>query len=183
MQRLLDYAQTLPDVLDLNTAIACGHSRLGKTALLAAATDERFAFAYSNNSGCSGAAITRQKEGETVQNICTRFPYWFCENYQQYKNNEDAMPFDQHFLLAAIAPRYVLVGSASEDLWADPLAEQQCCVAASAAFENGFIGPDRPAEIGERFYDGDIGYHLRKGAHYFSREDWNGLISFVGKHR
>jgi hypothetical protein len=40
-QRILDYAHTL-DTLDLDCAVVCGHSRLGKTALLAAATDERF---------------------------------------------------------------------------------------------------------------------------------------------
>ncbi len=72
--RAMDYAQTL-DCLDLECGIVCGHSRLGKTALLAAATDERFRYAYSNNSGCSGAAITRGKRGETVDDICKNFPY------------------------------------------------------------------------------------------------------------
>lgn len=68
-QRVMDYAQTL-DCLDLENGVICGHSRLGKTALLTAAMDERFKFAYSNNSGCSGAAITRNKKGERVEDIC-----------------------------------------------------------------------------------------------------------------
>ena len=181
-QRVLDYAETLQDTLDLNCAIVCGHSRLGKTALLAAATDTRFTFAYSNDSGCSGAAIARENQGETVKDICKVFPYWFCENYQKYVDNEYAMPFDQHYLVASIAPRKVLIGSASEDLWADPISEQLCCFAASAAFENGFVCPDRQAEVGEAFLLGDIGYQLRKGLHYFSREDWNRLIQFVKLH-
>jgi len=181
--RVMDYAETLSDVLGLNSSIVCGHSRLGKTALLAAATDERFAFAYSNDSGCSGAAITRNKQGETLMKICDRFPYWFCENYKKYIDNEANMPFDQHFLVASIAPRKVLIGSASEDIWADPISEQLCCFAASPAFEKGFDCPDRSAEIGEEFLSGDIGYHLRKGPHYFSREDWNKLIKFVKLHR
>lgn len=180
--RVMDYAQTLTEFLDLDNAVVCGHSRLGKTALLAAATDERFAFAYSNNSGCSGAAITRKKQGETVGNICEVFPYWFCEKYKEYAGKEMEMPFDQHFLVASIAPRKVLIGSASEDLWADPVSEQLCCFAASPAFEKGFVSPDRKAEIGEEFLEGDIGYHLRKGKHYFSREDWNKLIKFVNLH-
>lgn len=181
--RVMDYAQTLGNSLDPDCGIVCGHSRLGKTALLAAATDERFAYAYSNDSGCSGAAITRGKQGETVRDICQRFPYWFCENYNRYIDKESAMPFDQHYLIAAIAPRKVLIGSASEDLWADPVYEQLCCFAASAAFQKGFVCPDRPAIVGEIFLEGDIGYHLRKGLHYFSREDWARLIQFVNNHR
>ena len=182
-QRVMDYAQTLSDILDLRCGIVCGHSRLGKTALLAAATDERFSFAYSNDSGCSGAAISRNKQGETVGKICEVFPYWFCEKYQEYANKETDMPFDQHFLVAAIAPRKVLIGSASEDLWSDPVSEQLCCFAASPAFEKGFASPDREARIGEEFFEGDIGYHLRKGLHYFGREDWHKLIKFVNLHR
>lgn len=180
--RVMDYAESMPDILDLSCAIVCGHSRLGKTALLAAAVDTRFAFAYSNESGCSGAAITRGKQGERVRNICTVFPYWFCENYRQYMDREEEMPFDQHYLVASIAPRKVLIGSAREDIWADPVSEQLCCFAASDAFEQGFHCPDRPAEPGEMFFEGDIGYHLRAGTHFFSRFDWNRLIAFVNHH-
>ena len=68
-QRVMDYAETIDYYLDMDCAIVCGHSRLGKTALLAAATDERFDFAYSNDSGCSGAAITRDKGGEDVSRV------------------------------------------------------------------------------------------------------------------
>ncbi len=182
-QRVMDYAETLEDVLELDCAVVCGHSRLGKTALLTAAWDERFAFGYSNDSGCSGAAITRNKQGETVEKICNRFGYWFCENYKQYMNKEETLPFDQHYLVASVAPRKVLVGSASEDLWADPISEFLCCVAASPAFEKGFQHENRLPEIGDKFFEGDIGYHLRKGLHYIGREDWARLIQFVNKHK
>ena len=181
-QRVMDYAETRQDVLDLDCAVVCGHSRLGKTALLAAATDERFTCAYSNESGCSGAAVTRGKQGEHISDICTNFPYWFCENYTQYKEREDSLPFDQHYLIASIAPRRVCIGSAAEDLWADPAAEQLCCFAASPAFETGFDCPDRPAQTGEAFFGGHIGYHLRSGQHFFSREDWQRIMQFVRIH-
>lgn len=181
-QRVMDYAESLEHVLDLNYTIVCGHSRLGKTALLTAATDERFSFAYSNDSGCSGAAITRNKQGETVKKICDKFAYWFCENYKKYIDAEESMPFDQHYLVASIAPRRVLIGSASEDLWADPVSEFLCCVAASPAFENGFQHDNHLPEIGDEFFAGDVGYHLRRGKHYFGREDWNKLIKFVNMH-
>jgi len=180
-QRLMDYAETLSDELELDKGIACGHSRLGKTALLTAATDTRFAMGYSNDSGCTGAAISRGKEGETVEKICAKFPYWFCENYHRHRGKEQAMPFDQHYLLASIAPRPVLVGSASEDAWADPISEQLGCLAAAPAF-GGDFQCDRPAQVGDGFLDGRIGYHLRKGLHYFSRTDWLRLMEFAKKH-
>lgn len=181
-QRVMDYAETLP-MLDRARSVVCGHSRLGKTALLAAATDERFAVAYSNDSGCSGAALSRGTKGERVRDICRKFPYWFCENYLSYVDREETMPFDQHWLIGSIAPRLVLVGSASEDAWADPHSEQLCCLAASDAYErmgvDGFVCDDRFAEVGEACFEGSIGYHLRAGLHYFSREDWHRLIEFV----
>ncbi|MBE6592169.1 MAG: hypothetical protein E7646_09030 [Ruminococcaceae bacterium] len=181
-QRVMDYAVTQKEKLDLERSVVCGHSRLGKTALLTAATDERFKFCYSNDSGCCGSAISRGKNGETLKKIYEVFPFWFCKNLEKYKENEDALPFDQHSLIACIAPRRVLIGSASEDLWADPQAEQLSCFAASSAFLKGFDCPDRAAEPGEAFLKGDIAYHLRRGLHYFSREDWARLIEFVNLH-
>ena len=92
------------------------------------------------------------------------------------------MPFDQHFLLALSAPNYVSIVSGSEDWWADPVGEQLSCFAASPAFEReglaGFVC-EKQAEIGEKFYDGHVGYFLRRGRHFFSREDWNALIQFI----
>ncbi len=161
-QRVMDYAVTMKGKLDLTRSVVCGHSRLGKTALLCAAMDERFAYAYSNESGCSGASYTRGKRGEHVKDICDRFPFWFCENYQKYADHEDEMPFDQHFLLASIAPRHVFIGSAEEDIWADPEAEKKS------------VELVRPL-----FPKGHIGYHVREGIHYFSRTDWLRLMAFV----
>ena len=131
----MDYAMEEPR-LDKSCAIVCGHSRLGKTALLCGATDERFAFAHSNDSGCSGAAITRGKVGERVVDITNVFPYWFCETYKQYANRESEMPFDQHWLLCANLPHKVYVASAAGDLWACPKNEYLSCVAASDYYIN-----------------------------------------------
>lgn len=184
--RIMDYIQTL-ECVDLKNVAVVGHSRLGKTALVAGAFDERFAFAISNNSGCSGAAISRDKQGEDIRVIATIRPYWFCPNYQKYIDNEHSMPFDQHFLIAAIAPRKVYVSSAVEDVWADPYSEYLACVAASPAFElsgeKGFVHPDRFPEVGEKLHEGWVGYHLREGTHYFSRYDWQQFMDFIKKHK
>lgn len=180
--RVMDYCRTL-SCLDFEKAAVVGHSRLGKTALLTGMMDERFRFVFSNDSGCAGAAISRGKVGETVGKIFETFPYWFAPNYGKYSGAEEAMPFDQHFLLAACAPRYVYVASAEEDTWADPVSEYLSCCAASQVYEKlglkGFSHPDRLPVVGDVFGAGTIGYHLRSGCHYFSREDWNHFFRFM----
>lgn len=180
--RMLDWALTQPGVEAARTAVI-GHSRLGKTALLAGMLDERFACVISNASGCSGAAITRGKDGEHISDITGRFPFWFCENYRRYADNEAAMPFEQDWLLAAIAPRLLCVSSGAEDDWAGPGHEFLGCVAASPTWEAlgapGFITPDRLPLPGEACQEGSISYHIRPGDHYLSRTDWNRFMDFL----
>lgn len=180
--RVMDYCQTL-DCLDFGKSAVVGHSRLGKTALITGMLDERFQFVISNDSGCTGAAISRQKVGENVSTICNVFPYWFAPNYVKYSNKEDEMPFDQHFLVAASAPRYVYVASAKEDTWADPDSEYLSCCAAGEVYERlglkGFIHPDRLPVPTDVLHEGTIGYHLRYGSHYLSREDWLHYFDFI----
>lgn len=182
---VMDYAQTLPE-LDHQKICVAGHSRLGKTALLTGALDKRFYCAFSNNSGCSGAALSRNNTGETVRAIVDRFPYWFCESFFKYADNEDSLPFDQHWLIAANSPHKVYVASAAGDLWACPHNEYLSCIAASRYYESiglcGFVHPDRLPNEGERLHEGSIGYHLRSGLHYLSREDWLYYIEFLKKH-
>ena len=185
LSRVMDYVQTL-SYIDKDKIACVGHSRLGKTALWCCVQDTRFCAVFANNSGCSGAAITRKKRGETVKDICTKYPYWFCENYKQYMNNEDKMPFDQHQLVAAMAPRSFYTCSASKDTWADPDSEYLSCLLASEIYERmsmkGFAGEDRHPAVGDVFNKGSIGYHLRYGEHFLSRYDWNKFIEFMNLH-
>ena len=182
--RVMDYLETT-EYADLSRVAVVGHSRLGKTALVAGAYDERFVLACSNDSGCSGAAITRGKKGERVKQITNKFPHWFCEKYRDYAEKEDEMPFEQHFLVGAIAPRRVAIGSALEDEWACPVSEYLCAVAASPAWElfgkTGLVHPDRLPEVGDRFDEGNVSYHLRAGTHYLSRADWAVYVDFLKK--
>ena len=185
--RVLDLLLSL-DCVDKTRVGVVGHSRLGKTALWAGANDERFTHVFSNDSGCSGAAITRGKVGETFPRIASVFPYWFSEKMQEISTDvetSERTPFDQHFLLAAAAPRKLYVASATEDEWADPVSEYLACRAASPAWEllgePGFLAPDRLPEGGDCFADGKVGYHLRTGTHFLSRKDWNRYIEFIKK--
>lgn len=181
MHRAIDYAESV-DALDVSRSAITGHSRLGKTVLYAGMTDERIWCTCSINSGSGGAAISRGKQGETVAKITDRFPYWFCPRYADYADKEEAMPFDQHYVIASIAPRLVYVASAWDDGWADPQSEYLGCVAADPTGER-FVHPDRLPEIGDCFHEGIIGYHMRAGGHAFNMEDWTHLIEFVNKHK
>lgn len=181
---MMDYASTLPE-LDHGRITVVGHSRLGKTALLTGALDGRFYCAFSNDSGCSGAAITREKTGEHIADIMQKFPYWFSETYAKYIDNEEALPFDQHWLIAANAPHKVYVASAEEDTWACPEKEFLACIAASEYYEAltgvGFIHTGSRPSTKRRHHSGNIGYHMRRGTHYLSREDWDNFIKFLDK--
>jgi len=180
---VMDYAMTLPE-LDHEKISVVGHSRLGKTALLAGALDERFYCAFSNDSGCSGAALSRRNTGETVKRITEVFPYWFCENYKKYADNEEALPFDQHWLIAANIPHKVYAASAEEDSWACPENEYLSCLAASEYYgANGLRGlptSDRMPEADSCLHGYDVGYHIRRGRHYLSRTDWLNYIEYLG---
>ncbi len=185
--RMMDYIRTLPGI-DKERIYVAGHSRLGKTAIWCGVQDERFAGVVSNDSGCSGAAVTRGKKGEHVVHITKNFPFWFCKNYQKYIENEENMPFDQHQLLALVAPRPLCVGSATEDEWADPESEQMAAFLAGEAYElfdlPGLSGDiEKPVQPGEKRFEGRIGYQLRKGTHFLSRCDWQGYMEFCNLKR
>lgn len=161
-----------------------GHSRLGKTALLAAALYPQFAGVHSNNSGCSGVSVSREKHGETVEIICRLFPYWFATNYQKYAGRECEMPFDQHYLTALIAPRKLCVATAKRDEWADTEAQYLSLEAASVIYEKygvrGLVSHGLMT-TGSFSNEGQIALIMRDGPHYFSRHDWNFFINFIKK--
>jgi len=181
--RVLDYVLTL-DGIDKERIFCAGHSRLGKTAIWCGVNDTRFAGAWSNESGCSGAAISRGKGGESIEAITARFPYWFCENYRDYAGKEAVMPFDQNQLLSLMAPRLLYVSSAALDLWSDPKSEFLACAAASESYQllgfKGLVHKNRFPRPGECLHGGRIGYHLRNGTHFLSRYDWQRFLRFIG---
>lgn len=181
--KVMDYLETRPEIDSSKVAII-GHSRGGKTALLTGALDSRFILSISNNSGNSGAALSRGNTGETIKDITTNFPYWFCENYKQYAQNENKLPFDQHMLIGLQAPRYCYIASASNDHWADPYGELQSAVLASKYYEMyGCVGLNVPNEIelDVSYNGGRIAYHRRKGDHALTSFDWDKYMDFFDK--
>ena len=183
LSRALDYLETDPDI-DATKVAVHGHSRLSKTALWAGASDERFALVIGNCPGCTGAAISRRKYGETLKTIQGAFPHWFNGNYRKYIGKEEELPFDQHFLLACIAPRPLYIQSCDQDRWGDPKGEFLGLAAASPAWElfgfEGIHGTELP-EAEKPIMTERLGYHLRHGAHDQRLYDWQQYIAFADK--
>jgi hypothetical protein len=178
--RAMDYLEKDKGV-DAKRVGLFGHSRLGKTALWAAAVDPRFSLVISNESGEGGAAISRRDYGERTADLTRAFPHWFAGNYNKYAGREADMPFDSHMLLALIAPRGLYVASAEEDRWSDPKGEFLGAANASpvwALFGKQGIGTmEMPAlhqPVGDR-----VRYHIRAGKHDVTAYDWEQYLRFA----
>jgi hypothetical protein len=179
----MNYFETDP-AIDAKRVICMGHSRLGKAALWAGATDERFALVISNNSGAGGAALHKRIFGETVARLNSSFPHWFNGNFKKYSNKESELAYDQHFLLATMAPRPLLITSATEDLWADPKGEFLAGKEASPVyrlFGTAGLNADQPPPA-DQLINSIIGYNLRTGKHDVTLADWKSYLAFANQH-
>ncbi len=168
--RVMDWIETRPE-LDAKRVAVIGHSRGGKTALWAAAQDERFAMGISNNSGCGGAKLNNFDcpKSEHVGQILKNFPNWFCLNYAAWIDRDKEITRDSDDLLRLIAPRLCYVASATEDAWAGPAAEKEAWTRAHDLWE-AYGCPER------------MGYHIRKGPHKLLPYDWEKYMDFADKH-
>jgi hypothetical protein len=183
LQRAVDYLRTAEEI-DKDRIAIVGHSRLGKTALLAAAFDERVALAIPLQAGCGGTAPSRGKVGESVKKINEGFPHWFNGAFKQFNDQPDRLPFDQHCLVALMAPRPVLFSNATEDTWANPKGQFEVLQAADPVYRllgvEGLDAKHMP-EPG-KLVDSRLGYFIRNGKHSMTREDWKAFLEFADKH-
>ena len=182
VHRAVDFLVTDTKVNGKRIAIM-GHSRNGKAALLAGATDERIALVIPHQSGCGGAAPSRGAIGEKVSDINKRFPHWFNAKFKTYSDATDRIPFDQHHLIACIAPRPVLLSNAVQDSWANPDGQFEALRAAQPAWA--LLGKTDSA-IPDVVSQGKVslgrqGTFLRAGSHAVTADDWTAFLDFADR--
>ena len=192
--RAVDYLVT-DKAIDAKRIAVVGPSRNGKTALLAAAFDERIALAIPSQAGCGGTAPCRvspemaklnengRPTAETLAVINKNFPHWFAGNFKAFNDAPDKLPFDQHALIALCAPRPVLLSNATEDLWANPAGQFEMLRAADPVYRlvvGDGLGSTTMPEVG-KLLPSRLGYFIRPGKHAMSREDWAAWLDYADR--
>jgi hypothetical protein len=194
LHRAVDYLTT-DNSIDPKRIALVGHSRNGKTALLAAALDERVAMVIPSQAGCGGTAPARvnpelatpQKNGrpraETVAVINKAFPHWFSGNFKQFNDAPEKLPFDHHAIIALCAPRPVLLSNATEDTWANPAGQFEMLRGADAVYRlvgKDGLGAEKMPAPGQ-LLDSRLGYFIREGKHSMNLTDWEAWLRFADK--
>jgi hypothetical protein len=172
--------------LDANRIAVYGHSRNGKTALLAGAFDDRFALVFPHQAGCGGSAPSRTQnpKAETTKRINKVFPHWFNNTFHRFDDQPERLPFDQHGLVAICAPRPVLFTNGILDQWANPAGQFDMLKAADPVYRllgaGGLDATEMPP-IGTPSM-GTLGYCIREGSHTCNVDYWNVILDFADRH-
>lgn len=167
--RCVDYLHTL-QLVDRERIALAGHSRNGKTSLIAAAFDPRIKAVISSSSGAGGACSYRffseTQFGEGIENITRAFPDWLHPRLRFFAGRENKLPIDQPELIACIAPRPCLISSALNDGVESIWAVEQTVYSARRAYE-----------LHERA--GDLNLRHRPGGHETRAEDIEAYLDWL----
>lgn len=181
LSRTIDYFETDRDV-DAKRLGVEGHSRWGKTALWAAATDPRWAIVYSSCSGEGGTKLFRRNYGETTDNIAGSS--WMAENFHKYGGHWNDLPVDSHELIALVAPRPILITGGTQDPWSDPRGEFMAAVAAGPVYRllgaNDLGTTEMPAPD-VALVAGEVAFREHVGPHS-DLPDWPVFLDFASRY-
>ncbi|MCB1019816.1 MAG: hypothetical protein KDC27_07795 [Acidobacteria bacterium] len=168
--RVADYLES-DAAIDASKLIVTGASRNGKSAMVAAAFDERLMGApvVTGGGGVGAYRFAGPRGSETLDLMETKYPNWFSPHLPQFRGHVDKLPFDQHFFLALAAPRPFLALEGMTDKISLPEAVRQSMLAARPAYAlHG--ATDR------------LGVHYANHGHAFTDEDWAAMLDFADKH-
>lgn len=166
----LNWLETQPEI-DAGHVAVWGHSRRGKSAILAGALDERFAAVAPHQSGMAGSALyrVRGKGAQQLEQLLER--YWLTERAFSFIDREEAMPFDQHFLAALVAPRPLYIYVGTQDAWGNPAGERAAVDAVRPVYQ--WLG--HPERLVAEFVDAD---HIDPGGPA-GDPGWDSLLDFL----
>lgn len=168
--------------VEADAITAMGHSRYGKSGLIALAWSDQVAATLSHQSGFAGAASSRSTTGETLERMARSFPHWLRPGLADDLKNGLEFTYDQHYLLALSAPKPMFLGNARRDVWSDPNSTYRIAQAADPAYEA--LGVQGLVDDGMRAFrpDAEISYWLRTGGHSVISEDIDVFIVFTLAH-
>ncbi|MEO6243815.1 MAG: hypothetical protein ABIQ12_00145 [Opitutaceae bacterium] len=171
VSRIVDYLVTDP-AIDGKKLIVTGASRTGKSAMVAAAFDERIAMGAPVVTGGGGIGAYRfagPRKSETLDLMVTKYPNWFSPQLHEFRGQREKLPFDAHWFLAACAPRAFLALEGDADIISYPEAVRQSILGAKPAYAL-FGAADK------------LGVNYAPHGHTFNADDWSALLAFADQH-
>ena len=168
------------DFVDETEVGVTGHSRGGKTAMLAAVIDERIKYTCPNNSGCHGAVsyravVTEQgpnndRRTERLADMLDNFPTWMGDGLTPYRDREEDLPYDMHYFGALVAPRYYFQCEGMQDYWINPIGAWQNFMAVKECYK--YLGCEDHAAA-----------WFRPGEHRHKLPDYTEFLNFMDRAR
>jgi len=159
--------------------ITYGHSRFGKTALLAAAFSDDIDGVIAHQSGTGGASLLKDENGESIAQITASYPHWFNNRFAGFADNTNSLPIDSHALLALVAPRPILLGNARRDVWSDPNGAFLAAQAASDIYQQMGVEGLEQSSLSEFNPEANLSFWMRPGTHGVVEEDWPSFLQFL----
>ena len=167
--RIADYLESDP-AMDKKRMIITGASRNGKSAMVAAAFDDRLMGApvVTGGGGVGAYRSAGPRKSETLDLMQKKYPNWFSPHLHEFWGQRDKLPFDQHWFLALAAPRPFIALEGDTDTISLPDAVRHSIVAAQPVYE--LLGAKA-----------NLGVHYSHHGHAFTAEDWTALMDFFDK--
>ncbi|HWA25400.1 MAG TPA: hypothetical protein VG734_07055 [Lacunisphaera sp.] len=169
--RAADYLQTDAAIDHTKLMVITGASRNGKSAMVAAAFDERLMGApvVTGGGGVGAYRFAGPRRSETLDVMELKYPNWFSPELRQFRGQREKLPFDQHWFLALCAPRPFLALEGDTDTISLPEAVRRSILAAEPVYQ--LLGAP-----------GRLGVHYSHHGHAFNGEDWTALMNFTDRH-
>ena len=168
--RVADYLET-DSAIDAAKLVITGASRNGKSAMIAAAFDDRLMGApvVTGGGGIGAYRFTGPRNSETLDIMQKKYPNWFSPHLHEFWGQREKLPFDEHWFLALCAPRPFIALEGDADHISLPEAVRHSIVGAQPVYER-LGAKDR------------LGVNYAHHAHAFTPEDWTALMDFADKY-